>query len=489
MLYMKVLSIYKFSDQGRLMSEQKLQYKFTGEVYTPSHIVNLILDEVGYSGYNILHQHIIDNSAGAGAFLIEVVRRFVHVANQQNISVENIALGLETYIHGIELSKEGYQLLIKNLDSLVYDLGIRKVEWDIINGDALAIDQFNCQMDFVVGNPPYVRVHNLNESYDNVKTFLFTQTGMTDLYLAFYELGIRMLKQHGRLSYISPSSWWTSLAGVNFRKYLVNKKSIYKLIDLGHYQPFEKITTYTAITFIQKDNVFDYVDFFEFDKSGKHYVDRLDYSDFSIGKEFYFGTKNDLHTFRQIRDYQHFGQPIRVKNGFATLADKTFLNTDSLSSEFVIPVVKATTGEWKKIIYPYDEQGKIIPEETFSTDEAYTRIKENFEQLSKNKPWYGYGRTQAINDVRKFRLSLNSTINNTDLLRLTEVPIGSGVYGGIYIVDFESVDIPRIKEVLYTSDFMAYVKVLRKYRRGGYYTFSSRDVEQFLNYKIRTHDE
>ena len=35
------------------------------------------------------------------------------------------------------------------------------------------------KMYFVVGNPPYVRVHNLNESYVSVKSFSFAEGGMT----------------------------------------------------------------------------------------------------------------------------------------------------------------------------------------------------------------------------------------------------------------------------------------------------------------------
>ena len=41
-------------------------------------------------------------------------------------------------------------------------------------------------MDWVVGNPPYVRVHNLGSSAMDVKRQVFSQGGMTDLYLSFY---------------------------------------------------------------------------------------------------------------------------------------------------------------------------------------------------------------------------------------------------------------------------------------------------------------
>lgn len=63
----------------------------------------------------------------------------------------------------------------------------------------------------MLGNPPYVRVHNLGESFDEIKTYACAQNGMTDLFIVFYELGIRMLNATGVLGYITPSSYFNSV--------------------------------------------------------------------------------------------------------------------------------------------------------------------------------------------------------------------------------------------------------------------------------------
>jgi adenine-specific DNA-methyltransferase len=62
-------------------------------------------------------------------------------------------------------------------------------------------------MDFVVGNPPYVRVHNLGNYYELVKKFSFSQAGMTDLFIVFFEVGLNMLNNNGKMCYISPTSY------------------------------------------------------------------------------------------------------------------------------------------------------------------------------------------------------------------------------------------------------------------------------------------
>lgn len=106
-------------------------------------------------------------------------------------------------------------------------------------------------MDFVVGNPPYVRVHNLENTFDMAKSFSFAQDGMTDLYIVFYEIGLKMLNENGVLGYITPSSYFNSIAGSHMRKVFVENNLIDQIVDLKHFQAFNA-TTYTEITILKK---------------------------------------------------------------------------------------------------------------------------------------------------------------------------------------------------------------------------------------------
>lgn len=48
------------------------------QIYTPSKVVNFILDNVGFNNrYGIDGKHIIDNSCGNGNFLVEIVKRII----------------------------------------------------------------------------------------------------------------------------------------------------------------------------------------------------------------------------------------------------------------------------------------------------------------------------------------------------------------------------------------------------------------------------
>ena len=146
--------------------------KQNGVVYTPERIVKNILDMVGYSGTTILKKHIIDNSCGDGAFLTEVVDRYCDIAIQQNLTNEKIKKDLELYIHGIELDQIETQKCKENLNNIAKKYNIHDVKWDVLCENTLLCTKYFDKMDFVVGNPPYVRVHNLND-LNLIKKFIF----------------------------------------------------------------------------------------------------------------------------------------------------------------------------------------------------------------------------------------------------------------------------------------------------------------------------
>lgn len=138
-------------------------------MYTPDYLVKIILDFGGYTTPDILCKHVIDNSCGDGAFLTEIALRYCTTFLQTKSDLSVLKDELQTYIHGIELDTEECQKCIANLNKTAESYGIYNVTWDIQNADTLTIEHYNGRMDFVFGNPPYVRVHNLDTSYDAVK--------------------------------------------------------------------------------------------------------------------------------------------------------------------------------------------------------------------------------------------------------------------------------------------------------------------------------
>lgn len=172
--------------------------KHIGQVFTPTYLVQDILDSSGYTAdADIVGKHVIDNSCGDGAFLDEVVRRYAARFLSRNADGRTLSRHLSEYVHGIEIDPIAHAACIRRLNGLAEEFDLRGVSWDIRNADALTVRDYDGRMDYVVGNPPYVRVHNLAENFGKVKSFNFCKGGMTDLYLVFYEIGLRMLSDVG----------------------------------------------------------------------------------------------------------------------------------------------------------------------------------------------------------------------------------------------------------------------------------------------------
>lgn len=459
-----------------------------GRVYTPDYLVKVILDFGGYDKPNILKKHVIDNSCGDGAFLTEIVRRYCASFLTQKLDLSKLKHELETYIHGIELDAVECDKCILNLNKVVEEYGISKVKWDITNADTLTVDRFNAKMDYVVGNPPYVRVHNLEESYEIVKKFKFAEGGMTDLFIVFFEIGFNMLAKGGLMCLITPSSWLSSLAGTHLRQHIRTHQNLSGVIDLEHFQPFEA-TTYTFISRFSKSKKNSQIDYYTFDgeKLKAKFQEKLSYSDIQIGKNFFFSKKTHLSLLNNIKTT--YGYPyVSVKNGFATLADKVFIG-DFDFTEGTIDILKASTGKWSKCIYPYDKNGKPLPLKDFMNNtEAYNHLLSHQDKLSKSRDieddkfWYLFGRTQALKDVSKVKYAINTLIKDKGSIKLECVPQGAGIYSGLYILT--DIEFETIKQLVYSEDFINYVKLLKNYKSGGYYTFASKDLEQYLNYKL-----
>ena len=434
-----------------------------------------------------MNKHIIDNSCGDGAFLVEIVNRYCMHSLELGIPPEDTALDLGEFIHGIEIDENEWNKCLQNVNTVAEKYKVYNVKWDIICADTLKIyHKYEGKMDFVVGNPPYVRVHHLNTSLEDVKNFLFAKNGMTDLYIVFYEIGIKLLNEHGILGYITPNSFFNSLAGKYMRKYFIANNLLKKVVNLKHYQPFTT-TTYTAITVLEKNQKTNELEYFEFDSSNQqpYYIAHLLPEDYYIAGNFYFSDKESLCYLKKILFHKEESNAFSVKNGFATLLDRFFIDEFDFS-DYTIPIVKASTGQRSTCLFPY-KNGNLIPYQKLIKNPSIQRRYEKFEKELKNRSlekaeaWYGFGRTQGIHDVNCCKYSINALIKTLADVKIVKCKKGVGVYGGLYIIT--NLSEQQLKTLLISEDFISYISMLGKYKSGGYYTFSSKDLKIYLNYK------
>lgn len=109
------------------------------------------------------------------------------------------------------------------------------------------------QYDFVVGNPPYVRVQTLSteskQSYD--RTYKSAK-GNYDIYILFIERALEWLKEGGSLAYICPNRFATVNYGRCIRKTILKSSTLLEFIDFRDSGVFKEVLNYPAILVLNK---------------------------------------------------------------------------------------------------------------------------------------------------------------------------------------------------------------------------------------------
>ncbi len=106
--------------------------------------------------------------------------------------------------------------------------------------------------DCIIGNPPYIRVQELNKwAPDECEFYKWryksAAKGNYDIYVVFTEKALSLLAPDGLLGFIMPHKFWQAKYGEGLRKVIADGKHLKTVVDFAHHQVFEGATTYTAI--------------------------------------------------------------------------------------------------------------------------------------------------------------------------------------------------------------------------------------------------
>ena len=280
--------------QGFLPPEER---KRLGEFYTPKEVIEYILDAVGYRSENeVRSKRILDPACGSGGFLVEAMRRLIEKYRRIGFNLKdpdnarqviqecvNSTFGLDIHpfacfitemnllfqlvdlYDAVRLKDKYYELPRLNIyrtDSLtssgdaIIDLmdymdNSRRV---VLIGETKGADKLkNMTFDFVVGNPPYIRVHHMQAEYKDYlkKTYLSPQ-GDFDVYVCFIERGIKWLNEEGKLGYITSNKYLLREYGKYLRAFILNNCRLISIIDISYSDVFKEASIYPAITILRR---------------------------------------------------------------------------------------------------------------------------------------------------------------------------------------------------------------------------------------------
>lgn len=93
--------------------------------------------------------------------------------------------------------------------------------------------------DAVIGNPPYVRHELIRDQKPALqKAFPATYAGTADLYVYFYEQGLKLLRPGGRMSYVVTNKWLRAGYAEKLREHFATEGWVEFVADFGHAKHF-----------------------------------------------------------------------------------------------------------------------------------------------------------------------------------------------------------------------------------------------------------
>lgn len=494
-----------------------------GAIYTPGYIKKYIVDSVlsKIEKLDYMSIKVGDIACGSGAFLYTVA----DIINQNtdksffDIFKDNI-FGLDISDYAIDRTE-----ILLSLLAISKGEDIEEFHFNLFVGNALKFNWYKkypsfSGFDAVVGNPPYVRTKHIDETTKLLmKKWKVAQSGNSDLYIPFFEVGVKYLCDNGILGYITVNTFKRSVNARNLRKYFEDESLDLTMLDFGNHQVFEDKLTYTSIVFIQKSKSLSLkykkvsLDVIKQDKTIE--FSKILYSSLDAHKGWILGEKDVLKNIHIIENTgTALGERVKIRNGLATLSNSVFifkaLNEDDVYYYFLennqeYKIEKAICRDvikpnrlksekqikelTEKIIFPYSVDALknliVFEEEYFEKNypEAYDYLGTHKTQLlarDKGKPkkykWFEFGRSQSLRDYGKKLLFPYMAdkpyyvyTNNIDLM----------FYAGYAIYSESSRELKLLKKILESNIFWYYIKNTSKPYSSNYYAFSKNYVKDF----------
>lgn len=491
-----------------------------GAIYTPSDIREYIVNNTLSKKIRVIgNTKIADISCGCGGFLFNAAKYIKSNTRKTYYQIfrDNI-FGLDIQSYSTNRTK-----ILLSLLAISDGEDIEEFQFNLFDGDALSfewnsrIENYN-GFDFILGNPPYVRLKNLNEETKLLlKNWEVCKTGLTDLYIPFFQIGIDNLAPNGILGFITMNSFFKSLNGRSLRDYFTEKSLKFRIIDFGSDQIFKSKNTYTCICLIEnrRQNFIEYSESLNCNLNEAKTFDRIYYRNLNSKKGW------NLKDHERITRIENIGTPFnelyKTRHGIATLKNDIYIfspvdeddnyyylqngslypiekgicreivNSNKLSRENTLDAIR------EKVIFPYnDDQKPVLFEEEY--------IKENFPEAFKyltNKRkilagrdkgkgeyenWYAFGRTQSLEKMpNKLFFPKISDTNPSCIINDDENLL---FYNGLAVIGDDERQLIIIKKLIESNLFWYYIQRSSKPYSSSYFSLNGNYINNFGVYNF-----
>lgn len=355
-----------------------------GAVYTKSWVVDLMLQHAGFD--DLAGLTIVEPACGDGAFLLRILEQVedYESIHAYDIDGESVA----------ELKRAAATIL--EAKGVSHDCAWRIVERMIICGDfiELAAAGLVPEADLVIGNPPYIRASDLLPAQrQRYSTLAQSMTMGTDIYVAFIEMGLSVLKPGGTLTFICADRWLQNRYGTRLRELVGLNYDLTSVLRMHGVDAFaEAVDAYPAITTIvnrKPRRSFEFVscsaDFGQRDvadllagRHGQWVMSMLDKPD-DPSDYIALTDGQDVSALRDIVRHPLLEEAgVHIGIGIATGRDAVFITEtpDLVEDSRTIPLFymrdhRRNTGRSRWLINPWEEDGTLIDLDAYPRTKAY----------------------------------------------------------------------------------------------------------------------
>lgn len=227
-----------------------------GEILTRRWVAEMMLDLAAYlPERDLTTLTVVEPAAGPGAFVGVIVDRLIESATRHAVPLTVEALG--GAVQAFDIQPANVTALRRLVEQRLVtagspDAAVLAAHW-VRLGDYLLAD--HRPADLVIGNPPYVRYDDLDPATrEAYRARWKTMGGRGDIFVGFFEAGLRQLKPDGLHVFICADRWMRNDYGKQLRNLITTGGfAVDAILTCHDADVFEQpVSAYPAVTVLRR---------------------------------------------------------------------------------------------------------------------------------------------------------------------------------------------------------------------------------------------
>lgn len=331
---------------GKLCNEKKIELGIADEDYTADKkrqkkTLQTLVEKLEEYRKWLLQLTICDPACGSGAFLNQALDFLIAehqyidelqaklfgdalvLSDMENSILENNLFGVDLNEESVEIAKLSLWLRTAQPNRKLNDLNRNiKCGNSLIDDPEIAGDKaFNWQQafpkvfekggfDVIIGNPPYVLCQPSNTEEKTLEYYKKFEVASykIDLFHLFFEKSINLLKQNGKLGFITPNTYLTNKYIQKLRNYILNNTKIETIVNYEDSVFFDASVDVATVILKKDRNLNDNIEILNSQFGILENLGSKKQSDWLLDNEMTFNIKNELKfNFKNCLKFEEIG--------------------------------------------------------------------------------------------------------------------------------------------------------------------------------------